>query len=225
MNDATRCPLAWPLWKRRTPAENRKPGHFHTKGNNGWKQDLTVYQAVTRIREQLQMFTKVGKPLRVHPDEIIISSNLRVRRDGLPLSSQKEPADPGVALYFELDGEGQVIPCDCYTRTADNMAAIAATLEALRTIERHDANLFKSAMSGFALELPAPNQVTGHTWREVLDYYGDDLDELTGRYRRLASINHPDKPDGDADRFAEIIEAYEQGKLALGSANSGGKDK
>jgi hypothetical protein len=90
-----------------------------------------------------------------------------LRNDGLPLSKQREPEDPGVAVYWKTDGKSLVIAADCYTKIADNLAAVAATLDAMRAIERHGgAAILERAFTGFTA-LPAP--MTGQKpWRDVL---------------------------------------------------------
>ena len=66
----------------------------------------------------------------------MISTNLKLRLDGLPRSDQATPADPGVAVYFELDGKTIVLACDKWNRVADNIYAIAKHVDALRGQDR-----------------------------------------------------------------------------------------
>jgi hypothetical protein len=61
--------------------------------------------------------------MHVAQRDVVISTNLRLRNDGLPLSKQREPEDPGVAVYWKKDGKNLVIAADCYTKIADNLAA------------------------------------------------------------------------------------------------------
>ena len=68
--------------------------------------------------------------------EIVISTNIQTRRDGLPYASHREPDDSGVAVYFDLDGREQCIPCDRWDRVRDNMQVIHKTIGALRGLER-----------------------------------------------------------------------------------------
>ncbi|MGN5479481.1 hypothetical protein ACTMU2_29065 [Cupriavidus basilensis] len=92
---------------------------------------LTVSDGVNRVLDEL------GR-LGARPGSIIISTNVAVRLDGLPRSGQREPADPGAAVYWQdRSGAPRVMAIDQYRSVADNLAAIAATLEAMRAIERH----------------------------------------------------------------------------------------
>lgn len=62
----------------------------------------------------------------------------RTNIDGFPRSGQSEPSDGGVAVYWLTStGETKCIAIDRYDRVADNLAAVAATLDAMRAIERH----------------------------------------------------------------------------------------
>lgn len=214
MDNVTRTPLCWPSWCGRTKATDRKFAAFGKKNDRGWgKEKLTLAQARNRVLNALEGFNRVGKPYRCHPDSVIISSDLKCGRDGYPLGSQKKPDDPGVAVYFTLDGKSRCIPCDYYTRIEDNLAAAAATVEALRAIERHGSGMFEAAFRGFDA-LPSPDHIVSRNWRDVLDYYGEDLAGAKLQYQRLRKIHHPDS-GGNAEAFDEVQKAWGQAQEAL----------
>lgn len=214
MNEITRSPLCWPNWFPRTEAGERKRAQFGTKNDRGWgKKELTLSQSTQRVLSELSSFTRNGRPWRCNPDNVIISSDLELRLDGFPRSGQKKPNDPGVAVYFTLDGVQRCIPCDVYLRIEDNLAAVAATIEALRTIERHGSQMFEAAFSGFDA-LPAPDHVVGRSWRDVLDYYGNHLFEAELQYQRKRKAAHPDHK-GTEEQFIEVQNAWEQAKQEL----------
>lgn len=199
-------PLSWPTGWPRTTEGQRLYGRFSQD-----RRDITVSQAVRRIQEQLDRFTCVGRSRRVDPDSIVISTNQQTRLDGMPYSNRREPTDPGAAVYFELDGAPRVIPCDQYLRLAENLAAIAATIDALRTLERHGSGIMERAFTGFAA-LPNPDN---RQWRDVL---GDDLttlDAVEQRFRSMARERHPDK-GGDPAAFAELTKARADAREELG---------
>lgn len=187
-------PLQWPVgWKRTAPAW-RGSAKFNHRGR-----DLTINDAVARVRNELRRMG-VG-------EDCVISTNLVLRLDGFPKSGQAEPMDPGAAVYWRESG--QVTRCmaiDRYDRVADNLAAIAATLDAMRAIERHGgAEILERAFTGFQA-LPAPD--AKRQWWEVLGVpRSAAADEIRTAYRRLASDHHPDK-GGSAERMAEINAAY-----------------
>lgn len=205
-----RYPLSWPDGWRRTAPANRKRAQFSKgerqyssqPGGSSWmrRKDLSVYDATTRVLAELGRFG-------VLEGDSIISTNLQVRLDGLPRSNQSEPADPGVAVYWQIRGEPmRVMAIDRYDRVADNLAAVAATLEAMRAIERHGgAQILERAFTGFDA-LPDPNN---RSWRDVLGSDITSREQLETVYKRLRSESHPDK-GGSAERFHDVQRAYEQ---------------
>ncbi|MCD9087393.1 J domain-containing protein [Stenotrophomonas sp. SY1] len=195
-------PLAWPVGWRRTPAGDRANAKFgkrvrSTQGSWNTKTELTIAQALERVRTQLQM-------MGIHDDDLVVSTNLELRLDGWPRSGQREPRDPGAAVYWsDRFSRGEPPRCmaiDRYDRVADNLAAVAATLEAMRAIERHGgAEILERAFTGFTA-LPG---ATREPWANVLDA-ADPL----GSYRRLRSQHHPDN-GGDRDKFERVQRAWE----------------
>ncbi len=98
--------------------------------------------------------------------------------------------------------------------TSDNLAAIAATLDAMRAIERHGgAAILDRAFTGFAA-LP---EKASQAWREVLGISTDiqpSLDLVEDRFRALAHVHHPDK-GGDSKKFQQILQARDAARLEL----------
>lgn len=216
MTEPTRSPLSWPTWFPRTNEEERVHGRFGNKVYKGYgKERLTIAEARDRVLEQLGMFNRVGKRPRCDTRGVIISSDFELRGDGLPRSGQRKPLDPGAAVYFTLDGEPRVIPCDAYKTIEDNLAAIAATVDALRTIERHGSQMFKAAFTGFGA-LPAPKPIAEMNWRDVFDYYGDDIDAVEAIYKKARKAAHPDH-GGTTDKFNQVQQAWEQAQQELKS--------
>lgn len=216
-----RYPLSWPAgWKRtaaaaRTRARFGKAEHVNSSySSNTWtrKRDLTVAGAIERVRLELNRFG-------VLEGDSIISTNIPTRLDGLPRSGSAEPADPGVAVYWQRPGDPatKCMAIDRYDRVADNLAAIAATLEAMRAIERHGgAQILDRAFAGFDA-LPAPGQTTARGWREVLGVPGPKPEAVSvlNAYRVARSRTHPDK-GGSVAEFAEVEQAYAQACAELG---------
>lgn len=213
----TKYPLTWPTgWKRIAP-HRRTRAKFHAtsrtyQGDNSWlkKRELSVAEATSRVLEELHRFG-------VRHSSAIISTNLVLRLDGLPRSDQRVPADPGVAVYWQrpADKSMKCMAIDLYDRVADNLAAVAATLDAMRAIERHGgAQILERAFTGFTA-LPAPGQTAGRGWRDVLDVgAGATLTEAEQQYRKLRSTNHPDR-GGDPVLFHEVENAWQQARTEL----------
>lgn len=213
------CPLTWPDGWKRTPSSERGYGRFNRKettyrgeGASRYsyktKRNLTVSDGISRILCELET-------MGVERQDVIISTNVRTRLDGLPRSGEREPDDPGAAVYWKFPGEAmRCMAVDRYTKVADNLAAIAATLEAMRAIERHGgAEILNRTFRGFAA-LP---EKASSPWREVLgfdafqDVTGEDIDEV---FRRLVQEHHPDK-GGDPEKFRAVVEARQQAKKEL----------
>ena len=96
-------PLCWPEgWKRTKRAERRnaKFGRSVQVEGRSWKskQDLTVTQALSRVLEQLE---RMG----IDRQEVVISTNIRTRLDGMPRSGEREPEDRGAAVYWRERGK------------------------------------------------------------------------------------------------------------------------
>jgi hypothetical protein len=175
---------------------------------------LSVAQARDRLLAEISAFTRAGNPWRIDPNEVVVSSDLPTRKDGLPRSGAREPNDPGVAIYFHLDGEPYCFPCDAWDRVADNIAAVAAHLGAMRGIERWGVGDLRQAFTGWKA-LPDPESAGGRSWRDVLGVDPDaSLDEIKAAYLRQRREHHPDQ-GGDADRFHAVQQAWRQAQEEL----------
>lgn len=188
-------PLAWPDGWKRTRGEYRRDATF-----SRYKRALSIADGVARVMDEL------GR-MGLGRDDVVISTNVETRMDGFPRSDRAEPGDPGVAVYWqERKGGRKVMAIDHYRRVADNLAAIAATLEAMRAIERHGgAAILERAFTGFTA-LPAPG--AARDWWQVLGVdRAATAEQVTAAYRRLRSERHPDK-GGTAEQFDEVERAY-----------------
>lgn len=203
-------PLNWPVGWRRTQEEDRTRASFgrteqqyRTELVNGVsiqkpsysrKIDLTVSNAVERIHAEL-------RSMGIEPEDAIISTNVEIRRDGLPYLNRRAPQDPGAAVYWhEPDRkESRCMAIDRYDRVQDNLAAIAATLNAMRAIERHGgAEILDRAFTGFTA-LPAPEQ----PWQVLGVSMNATEADIETAYRRLAAKHHPDR-GGDSNEMGRI---------------------
>lgn len=175
-------PLHWPHGWDRTPSHRRERGSFKV--------------TFARARDDLMAeIARMGGRLPV------LSSNMQLRRDGLPYAQQGRIDDPGIAVYFEHKKRPMCFACDRYSTVEANARAIQLTIAALRGIERWGASdMMERAFSGFA-SLPPPEE---SQWRSVLDPADPE-----GSYRRLRSQHHPDR-GGDPEAFRRVQRAYEQ---------------
>lgn len=198
-------PLTWPDGWRRTPAYQRTRARFSrqehvwtTTGGYTRKADLTIAQATDRVADAL-------RAIGAWTTDTVVSTNLALRNDGLPRSGQRAPDDPGVAVYWRKGKVSRCIAIDRYDRVQDNLAAIAATLEAMRAIDRHGgAEILDRAFTGF-VALPQPEQ-----WWNTLGVTSTATRaEIDEAYRKLAMKHHPDR-GGDAGEMARVNAARDQ---------------
>jgi len=205
----TAYPLTWPAGWKRTPAASRLPGNFGMKKENRFgrtsKVPLSIAESTTRLLAELE---RMG----ARQSTVVLSTNLVLRQDGLPRSGQAAPADPGAAVYWKdpFNGQPRSMAIDRYAKVEQNIAALAATIEALRAIERHGgAVVLERAFTGFTA-LPAPIVAGMHgDWQAVLelqDLLAPERQDIERAYRRLAALHHPDR-GGSAERMADINRA------------------
>lgn len=206
-------PLTWPEGWPRSPEQIRS--RFSKKKSSGWGTNpITINHAVGFLLEELR---RMGVP----DYDVIISTNLRLRMDGLPISNQRQPDDCGVSVWWRDYGKQQVIALDKYDRIADNIYAVAKTIEALRGIERWGSGeILERTFTGFAA-LPHADNV--ENWRDVLQMGNDqnDSDEVLlaraeRHYKILAKDAHPDKKGGSDQAMQKINWAREQARQELG---------
>lgn len=176
-------PLHWPDRQPRKGAGQRRPGPFK----------VTLGVARDELMRELKL---------LGAKDIVITSNVPTRRDGLPYADAREPRDPGVAVYFERRGRPFVFACDTFTRFLQNLRAVGMTIAALRAIQRYGATeMLEQAFTGFAALPPAGREVP---WWEVLGVPPNATPEqIATAHRELAMIHHPDR-GGDPTRMAEI---------------------
>ncbi len=209
MTDATRYPLSWPFGWKRTPSSQRKRAKFgksyqrYGDGGSNWRdrQVLTVRQGLDRLYGELGRMGSVSQTL--------VSSNVTVTLNGDPRSGQREPADPGVAVYFKLKGKDRVLACDCWDRAADNLASIAAHIECIRGIDRYGVGTLDQAFAGYDA-LPPPGATNRPPWRKVFGIPEDmpaTPTAINTFYRDLARKYHPDVPGGSHEAMAMLNEA------------------
>jgi hypothetical protein len=186
-------PLYWPPGRPRTQRHARENARF----------DTSLARARDEVIRQVELLR--GRYLR---SDVIISTNLQLRRDGFPLASQRQPDDVGVAVYFSYKKQQVCFACDRWSKIEDNMQAIAKTIDALRGVARWGTgDMMEAAFKGFTA-LPAPYS---EHWAAVLGIDGGSTTHavVEAAYRRLRSQHHPDR-GGDPAAFQRIQRAYEQ---------------
>jgi hypothetical protein len=179
-----RFPLAWPAGWKRTPLNSRQNAAFRTKQTVD--QRVSVMIATGRLERELEA---------LGADDPVLSTNVSLRLDGRPRSDEN-PRDPGAAVYFRFKGKATVFACDRFHAFADNIAAIAAHVDALRRVERYGVGTIDQALAGYKA-LPAD---TAADWRQVFGFAADarvTVDEVNTRHRDRAKTAHPDRGGTD----------------------------
>ena len=155
-----RFPLEWPIGWPRTPHRQRQRAEWRSIRTEQTvvagepktvkrEVPLSVLVATQRLERQLEL---------LGASTMTLSTNVSLRLDGRPRSDQ-EPADPGAAIYFTFKGKATVLACDRWSRVADNIAAIAHHIDALRRIDRYGVGTIEQALAGYKA-LPAANPNT-----------------------------------------------------------------
>lgn len=134
MPSAAEYPLYWPETFPR--ADKRIRSQFRA----------TLAGALNNVKDELRRFANdTGKAV----SDVVISSNVTL--------GTTNPKDPGVAVWFEWDGQTVCIPVDRYPSVQDNLQAIKHCIEAHRALMRHGGlNIVRSAFKGHTA-LPPPN--------------------------------------------------------------------
>lgn len=98
----------------------------------------------------------------------------------------------------------KVMAIDIYYRVRDNIAAVAAALEALRAIERHGGSqVMEKAFTGFDA-LAAPDTFDPHAVLGLKP--GASREDIEAKFRALSMVHHPDR-GGNADAFDKLVKA------------------
>jgi hypothetical protein len=142
----------------------------------------------------------------VSRSDVVISTNVPIKRDGFPYADSREPGDAGVAVYWVRRRSPQVIACDRWDTVRANLRAVGYALEGLRSIERCGATyIVDRAYLGFNA-LPA--DAGKCTWRDVLGISSREPTEAEIRlaYKACALRCHPDR-GGTADQMVELSNA------------------
>lgn len=203
--DRDAYPLCWPENWPRTKLNKRERSRFK----------------VTPDRARKLLLEEIGRLVgyKYKRQDVIVSTNLRLRNDGEIHASQRQPEDQGVAVYFTYKGNSMVFACDRWDIVHDNIHSVGKTIEALRGIERWGASdMLERAFTGFK----ALNAAKEDYWRTILkitvkNNSAETLEQVERNFRRLAHDAHPDKEGGSNDAFHELTQARDRARKELGA--------
>lgn len=191
-------PLAWPPGKPRTPRHKIERSRFEPASRPS---------EIRAIQNEIRLLG--GR-------DVIVSTNLRLKNDGLPYARDRSPEDAGVALYFTYKGGQKCFACDRWATIEENLRAIRKSVEAIRGLERWGSKDFvDAAFTGFDA-LPAPN--AKRPWREVLGLSPDwsgNIEGVNDAFRHVARNVHPDRAGGSHEAMADLNSARDEAIQAL----------
>jgi len=144
---ATAYPLAWPAGWPRTPPAERSAGQAFSQGAGTDRRAITLDIARKKLFDELEMLGAT---------DVVLSANIPLRADGLPRSGATWGREPGIALYFTMNGQQLAMARDAYDNPAANVRSLGIAIAGMRALERHGgAAMVQRAFSGFSA-LPRP---------------------------------------------------------------------
>jgi hypothetical protein len=229
MANESAYPLSWPRTQARTPAGKRRDdapftvGEAYDKKISRWDTAAAqrIEETVTRRRTKA-----VGLPVavdrledqlqRLGAQAVVLSTNLELRLNGMPRAGQRDPDDPGAAVWFNLKKKRMVLACDKWTRVADNIAALAAHIRAIRSVETYGVGTMEQAFEGYrTLEDWSGGEMP---WKRVLGFGTDahpTLSEVESKYRTRMREVHPDMSGQSGLQAAQLNAAIAQARQEL----------
>ena len=191
---ATAYPLQWPAGWERTKPGLRQRSRF---------QDRSVYAAAQEVYRELAR-------LGVGDWNVVISSNLRLRMDGIPYSNQGRIEDHGVAVYFRYKKREHVLACDRWSHSWENLWAIAKHIAAMRGQERWGVGSLEHAFRAY---MAIPESTESQWWTTLgLPKATRSRSEIESAFRISALQAHPDRGGSDED-MARLNEARREALL------------
>lgn len=191
-------PLQWPEGWPRTPYGRRTSSRFGK---------ATGAKQIEKLQNELRL---------LGARNVVISSNMAVRQDGVPYASEmgRSHDDPGVAVYFTLKGKALAMARDRYRTVWENIKSLILAIDAMRSIERHGGStMMERAFAGFAAIAPPDWK---KPWREVFGVTPDWRGDISALYREKARTRHPDAGGSD-QLMAELNVAYQEARRDLAS--------
>jgi hypothetical protein len=187
----------WPDGRERTPADEREP-YPH-----GF--EVTRNEAFKSILDQLRKMD--ARNVQVKSDV-----HHQQRNSNLPYSDAHYD-DPGVVVYYELEGQQYAMPMDRWDTPRDNARAIALTLKAKRAFTRYGVETMESEFQRQAL--PSGEEADDVIAAEppahqVLGVDPDPVpEEVQSAFRELVQEAHPDQGGSD-EQFQRVKRAREE---------------
>ena len=190
-------PLSWPVGYKRTK---------NPKRNTRYGKQLTLAQARDSVMRELKLF---------NAKDIVISTNIPVKKDGLPYGRYAPLQDTGVAVYFKLQDKDRVLCCDEWHKIEHNLHSIAKTIDSFRGIARWGVSeILDRVFTGFPALPENAGQSFGNWWNILGIHKTNNPDVVRDAFYQLAKKHHPDK-GGERENWENIKNAYEDALKSL----------
>lgn len=196
-------PLNWPDDVPMREDSERKYGKFSKE-----RTMLTIAQAVKRLEQEVDRLGGYNAELSAN-----FSRNAgRAQTIRLEVMKRENQA---VCLRFNIGDQLFVMPMDGYTEAAQNIAGLAAHIEATRAIERHGVATVSQVLNNFAALPPRSGAAAikpKRPWHDVLGILPEStLGVAEAVFRELVKLHHPDH-GGDPENYREINEAIREAR-------------
>lgn len=191
-------PLAWPEGWARTPFDKRATSTYR----------ISFAAARDDVLRQLRL---LGSERAFVSERAVITANLPLRLDGLPLAGGANPADPGVAIWWidGMTGALRTMACDGWVTARENLRAIGLALEALRALERaRTTQVLDRAMQSFDVPTLPPERPWWYAELELRAWPPSAAD-VAAAWARLRVQRHPDG-GGSHEAFIQLQRAHAQ---------------
>lgn len=146
---------------------------------------------------------------------VILSTNIPLRKDGIPYSNMAQPKDCGVAVYFFWKDQQRVLACDKWRTIENNLRALTLAISAMRGLSRWGVSqIMDRVFQGFTA-LPEPEK---KSWRRVFGVQFRDKpltrEEVEKMYKEGMRASHPDM-GGSHERAADLNWAIQEARKEL----------
>lgn len=195
-------PLNWPDDVPMRDDSERKLGRF-AEG----KDAISVAQAVERLDREIK---------RLGGDNASLCANFSVTAGRKTIRMEvMRRENQAVCLRFNIGDQLFVMPMDGYTDAAQNIAGLAAHIEATRAIERHGVATVSQVLNNFAALPPRSGEAAikpKRPWYDVLGILQESsLGVIEAVFRELSKVHHPDH-GGDPGNYQELMDAIKEAR-------------
>lgn len=179
------------------------------------EEKFTVNGKVVYIRPSNSTFKKSAFQIK---EEILRDlKKIGITDEYIDLSLPRNPLKCGepAQISWVVNGKDFYFQCSKQERYVDNLGVISRVIEQESYAIRNGLKSFGQVMNQFRLgydetgeKIKSPHDILG------IPHSMKDIDYITFKYKQRAKELHPDNEKGDAEKFKELKEAYDQLKAS-----------